>query len=66
MLYNNTESKLRALEGVGRIKEEFADVSKPLVESCLLEDMRSTIADQDAPSFRKHLWRILGVSLDMK
>ncbi|GFW36038.1 uncharacterized protein TNCV_4929021 [Trichonephila clavipes] len=36
-LYNMSETKLRALESLGRTKEKFADFLEPLVESCLPE-----------------------------
>ncbi|GFT05028.1 DUF1758 domain-containing protein [Trichonephila clavipes] len=35
VLYDSLESKLRALESLGRNKEKFADFLGPLVESCL-------------------------------
>ncbi|GFT72511.1 integrase catalytic domain-containing protein [Trichonephila clavipes] len=35
VLYDSLESKLRALESLGRTKEKFADLLGPLVESCL-------------------------------
>ncbi|GFY42231.1 uncharacterized protein TNIN_476981 [Trichonephila inaurata madagascariensis] len=34
-LYDMLETKLRALESLGRTKEKFADFLEPLVESCL-------------------------------
>ncbi|GBM73131.1 hypothetical protein AVEN_226377-1 [Araneus ventricosus] len=36
-LYDMFETKLRALESLGRTKEKFADFMEPLVESCLPE-----------------------------
>ncbi|GFY78828.1 integrase catalytic domain-containing protein [Trichonephila inaurata madagascariensis] len=38
-LYDMLETKLRALESLGRTKEKFADFLEPLVESCLLENV---------------------------
>ncbi|GFW57220.1 DUF5641 domain-containing protein [Trichonephila clavipes] len=39
VLYDSLESKLRALEGLGRTKEKFADFLGPLGESCLPENV---------------------------
>ncbi|XP_071036469.1 uncharacterized protein [Parasteatoda tepidariorum] len=38
-LYDMLETKLRALESLGRTKEKFADFLEPLVESCLPENV---------------------------
>ncbi|GBN91808.1 hypothetical protein AVEN_120726-1 [Araneus ventricosus] len=38
-LYDMLETKLRALESLGRTKEKFADFLEPLVESCLPESV---------------------------
>ncbi|GFT37351.1 integrase catalytic domain-containing protein [Trichonephila clavipes] len=38
-LYDKLETKLRALESLGRTKEKFADFLEPLVESCLPENV---------------------------
>ncbi|GFS68534.1 putative RNA-directed DNA polymerase from transposon X-element [Trichonephila clavipes] len=38
-LYDLLESKLMALESLGRTKEKFAEFLEPLVESCLLENV---------------------------
>ncbi|GFT82342.1 putative RNA-directed DNA polymerase from transposon X-element [Trichonephila clavipes] len=38
-LYNLLESKLMALESLGRTKEKFAEFLEPLVESCLPENV---------------------------
>ncbi|GBN17403.1 hypothetical protein AVEN_61820-1 [Araneus ventricosus] len=38
-LYDMLETKLRALENLGRTKEKFADFLEPLVESCLPESV---------------------------
>ncbi|GBM77617.1 hypothetical protein AVEN_145526-1 [Araneus ventricosus] len=38
-LYDILETKLRALESLGRTKEKFADFLEPLVESCLPESV---------------------------
>ncbi|GBN74317.1 hypothetical protein AVEN_134471-1 [Araneus ventricosus] len=40
-LYDMSETKLRALECLGRTKEKFADFLEPLVESCLPESVLS-------------------------
>ncbi|GBM52959.1 hypothetical protein AVEN_111311-1 [Araneus ventricosus] len=40
-LYDMLETKLRALESLGRTKEKFADFLEPLVESCLTESVLS-------------------------
>ncbi|GBN95027.1 hypothetical protein AVEN_26432-1, partial [Araneus ventricosus] len=58
-LYDMLETKLRALESLGRTKEKFADFLEPLVESCLPENVlraweRSRISEstEDATSQR--------------
>ncbi|XP_055940811.1 uncharacterized protein LOC129971242 [Argiope bruennichi] len=58
-LYDMLETKLRALESLGRTKEKFADFLGPLVESCLPENVlraweRSRISEStdDATSQR--------------
>ncbi|GBN30474.1 hypothetical protein AVEN_42034-1 [Araneus ventricosus] len=58
-LYDMLETKLRALENLGRTKEKFADFLEPLVESCLPENVlraweRSRISEstEDATSQR--------------
>lgn len=58
-LYDMLETKLRALESLGRTKEKFADFLEPLVESCLPENVlraweRSRISENtdDATSQR--------------
>ncbi|GFS91309.1 DUF1758 domain-containing protein [Trichonephila clavipes] len=38
-LYDMLETKVRALESLGRTKENFADFLEPLVESCLPENV---------------------------
>ncbi|GFT06173.1 transposable element Tcb1 transposase [Trichonephila clavipes] len=38
-LYDELESKIRALESLGRIQEKYGDFLSPLVESCLLEEI---------------------------
>ncbi|GFS51716.1 hypothetical protein TNCV_613921 [Trichonephila clavipes] len=39
VLYDSLESKLRALESLGRTKEKCAEFLGPLVESCLPENV---------------------------
>ncbi|GFW18076.1 DUF1758 domain-containing protein [Trichonephila clavipes] len=39
VLYDSLESKLRALNSLGRTKEKFADFLGPLEESCLPENV---------------------------
>ncbi|GFY77099.1 uncharacterized protein TNIN_106911 [Trichonephila inaurata madagascariensis] len=41
-LYDMLETKLRALECLGRTKEKFEDFLEPLVESCLPESVLRT------------------------
>ncbi|GFX74914.1 putative RNA-directed DNA polymerase from transposon X-element [Trichonephila clavipes] len=53
-LYDLLESKLMALESLGRTKEKFAEFLEPLVESCLPENVlraweRSRSAEDSSP-----------------
>ncbi|GFY61475.1 integrase catalytic domain-containing protein [Trichonephila inaurata madagascariensis] len=57
-LYDLLESKLMALESLGRTKEKFAEFLEPLVESCLPEIVlrvreRSRSVEDSSPQDRK-------------
>ncbi|GFS67380.1 putative RNA-directed DNA polymerase from transposon X-element [Trichonephila clavipes] len=48
-LYDLLESKLMALESLGRTKEKFAEFLEPLVESCLPENVLRAWEKEVAP-----------------
>ncbi|KAF8785674.1 hypothetical protein HNY73_011189 [Argiope bruennichi] len=64
-LYDMLETKLRALESLGRTKEKFADFLEPLVESCLPESVlraweRSRVSeDNDDSSSQRSLEKLM-------
>ncbi|GFY43764.1 uncharacterized protein TNIN_101891 [Trichonephila inaurata madagascariensis] len=71
-LYDMLETKLRALESMGRMKEKFADFLEPLVESCLLEgvlcarERRRVSADNDDPTSQRSLEKLMCFVSDME
>ncbi|GFU63714.1 uncharacterized protein TNCV_4508301 [Trichonephila clavipes] len=65
-LYDELEGKLRSLESFGRTQEKYGDFLRPLVESCLPEEIlmaweskRNTETDAKGSRTLEHLMTFL-------